>query len=159
MSSHQGAQVGILGVVHGAQPAPETAADTNVGITSAEDGRRHSERIANATAKSGGANETQGSSDVPEDDDNNEDENASEDEYCTNKTGEGRTPTKPFAVAEKRGRGRPFKSLSQQGLCATSHRPFPNPNTFFLRCRPPCIQVPRLRQCRLFRTGHGCPRR
>ena len=109
-------------VVHGAQPAPETAADTDAGITSAEDGRRHSERIANATAKSGGGNETQGASsvnDVPEDDD--EDKDGSE----------GRTPTKPFAVAEKRGRGRPFKSPSQQGLCAALDRPFPNPNTFY----------------------------
>ena len=119
-------------VVHGAQPAPETAADTDAGITSAEDGRRHSERIANATAKSGGGNETQGASsvnDVPGDDD--EDKDGSEDECHTNTTGEGRTPTKPFAVAEKRGRGRPFKSPSQQGLCAALDRPFPNPNTFY----------------------------
>ena len=118
-------------VVHGAQPAPETAADTDAGITSAEDGRRHSERIANATAKSGGGNETQGASsvnDVPEDDD--EDKDGSEEGH-TNTTGEGRTPTKPFAVAEKRGRGRPFKSPSQQGLCAALDRPFPNPNTFY----------------------------
>jgi hypothetical protein len=70
--------------VHGAQPAPETAADTiNAGITSAEDGRRYYPRLANATGQSGRGNETQGSSsvtDVPEDEDENEDENASDDE-------------------------------------------------------------------------------
>jgi hypothetical protein len=123
-------------VVHGAQPAPETAADTNVGIISAEDGRRQSARIANATAKTGGGNATQESSDILQDEDDDEDENADdvpddEDEIRSNTTGQGRTPTKPFAVAEKRGRGRPYKSPSQQGLCATLHRPYPNPNTFY----------------------------
>ena len=146
-------------VVHGAQPAPETAAHTNVGITSAEDRRRHSSRIANATAKTSGGDATQGSSDILQDQDDDGDENADdvredEEEIRSNTTGEGRTPTKPFAVGVKRGRGRPYKSPSQQGLCATLHRPFPNPNTFYphflsltlTRCRPPCIQVPRLRQ-------------
>jgi hypothetical protein len=129
-------------VEHGAKPAPETEADTTVGSTSREDRWRHSERIAKAPVKSRGKNETHGSSDVNAADDNNEDENVSEDEYRTNKTGEGRTPTKPFEVLEKRGRGRPFKSPSQQGIYATSYHPLPNPDTFFLRCRPPCIQVP-----------------
>lgn len=109
---------------HGANSAPETAADTNVGITSAEDGRRHSSRIANASAKPGGGNATQGSSDILQDEEDDEDENADdvredEDEIRSNTTGQGRTPTKPFAVAEKRGRGRPYKSPSQQGLLAT----------------------------------------
>ena len=111
-------------VEHGANSAPETAADTNVGITSAEDGRRHSSRIANAIAKPGGGNATQGSSDILQDEDDDEDENADdvredEDEIRSNTTGQGRTPTKPFAVAEKRGRGRPYKSPSQQGALAT----------------------------------------
>ena len=109
---------------HGANSAPETAADTNVGITSAEDGRRHSSRIANASAKPGGGNATQGSSDILQDEEDDEDENADdvredEDEIRSNTTGQGRTPTKPFAVAEKRERGRPYKSPSQQGLLAT----------------------------------------
>ncbi len=106
-------------VEHGANSAPETEANTTEGLTATEGRRRASERIANATAKSSGNNETHGSSDVNEDDDNNEDENGSEDEYRTNKSGEGRTPTKPFEVPEKRGRGRPFKSPSQQGIYAT----------------------------------------
>ena len=129
-------------VEHGAKPAPETEADTTVGSSSRQDRRRHSERIANAPDKSCGKNETHGSSYVNTDDDNYEDDDVSEDENRTNKTGEGRTPTKSFAVIEKRGRGRPFKSPSQQGIYARSHHPLPNPDTFFLRCRPPCIQVP-----------------
>jgi len=121
-------------VEHGAPPAPETAAHNNEPITSAEDGRRHSSRIANATAKTGGGNATQGSSDIlqNDEDENNDDvcEDEDEDEIRSNTTGEGRTPTKPYAVSEKRGRGRPYKSPSQ-GLCATLHGPFPNPNTFY----------------------------
>ena len=119
-------------VVHGAPPAPETAAHNNEPITSAEDGRRHSSRIANATAKTGGGNATQGSSDIlqNDEDENNDDVREDEDEIRSNTTGEGRTPTKPYAVSEKRGRGRPYKSPSQ-GLCATLHGPFPNPNTFY----------------------------
>ena len=121
--------------VAGDPPAPETAAHNNEPITSAEDGRRHSSRIANAIAKPGGGNATQGSSDILQDEDDDEDENADDvreddDEIRSNTTGEGRTPTKPFAVSEKRGRGRPYKSPSQ-GLCATLHGPFPNPNTFY----------------------------
>jgi len=126
---------------HGANSAPETAADTNVGITSAEDGRRHSSRIANAIAKPGGGKATQGSSDILQDEDDDEDENADdvredEDEIRSNTTGQGRTPTKPFAVEEKRGRGRPYKSPSQQGVLATYTNLFltltlsiPNPYT------------------------------
>jgi hypothetical protein len=118
-------------VEHGAPPAPETAAHNNEPITSAEDGRRHSSRIANATAKTGGGIATQGSSDILQnDEEENNDREDNEDEIRSNTTGEGRTPTKPYAVSEKRGRGRPYKSPSQ-GLCATLHGPFPNPNTFY----------------------------
>ncbi len=104
---------------HGANSAPEKEANTTEGLTATEGRRPRSSRIANATAKSSGNNETHGSSDVNDDDDNNEDENAFEDEDLSNKSGEGRTPTKPFEVPEKRGRGRPFKSPSQQGIYAT----------------------------------------
>jgi hypothetical protein len=129
-------------VVHGAPPAAGSADSTTtaikVGGTPAEvplNGRRQSSRLATTTGKSGGGNETQGSSSVshnPEDEDDIEDENADDEEWRGNKTAEGRTPTKPFVVAEKRGRGRPFKSPTQQGFPATSHIPFPNPNPFFL---------------------------
>jgi hypothetical protein len=104
---------------HGANSAPEKEANTTEGLTAIEGRRPRSSRIATATAKSSVNNETHGSSDVNEDDENNEDENGSEDELFTNKSGEGRTPTKPFEVPEKRGRGRPFKSPSQQGMYVT----------------------------------------
>jgi hypothetical protein len=109
----------LHGSEHGANSAPEKEANTTEGLPATEGRRPRSSRIATATAKSSVNNETHGSSDVNEDDENNEDENGSEDELFTNKSGEGRTPTKPFEVPEKRGRGRPFKSPSQQGMYVT----------------------------------------
>jgi hypothetical protein len=108
---------------HGANSAPEKEANTTEGLTAIEGRRPRSSRIATATAaKSSGNNETHGSSDVYEDDNNNEYEDVNDDineDDDDNKSGEGRTPTKPFEVPEKRGRGRPFKSPSQHGIYAT----------------------------------------